>query len=125
MANEKSDKALVIKMVAACICAILIFTFAWTKQFLSNLDIWYFTLIEGGLLAAFIVECVGCYHYSEDPAKDWKRYLVIGLTLACCAWAAGWSCGVNGKTQFEQDVQKAKTETPYTDTNHLPAKIPQ
>lgn len=125
MSNTKSDKSYVLKMVAACIGAILLFTFAWTKQFLGNLDIWYFTLIEGGLLAAFIVECIGSYRYADDPNKEWKRYLIIALTVACCAWAAGWSCGSNGEKQFNEDVNKAKVESLYTDTNHLPAKIPQ
>jgi uncharacterized membrane protein YdcZ (DUF606 family) len=125
MLNEKSDKPLVLRLVAGCIGGILIFTFAWKKQFLGNLDIWYFTLIEGGLLAAFIVESIGSYRYADDPNKDWKRYLVAFLAVACCAWAAGWSCGSNGKKTFEQDVKKAKIESLYSDTNHLPAKIPQ
>jgi hypothetical protein len=127
MSNEisKSDKPLVIKMVAVCTGAILLFTFAWTKQFLGNLDIWYFTLIEGGLLAVFIVECIGSYRYADDPNKDWKRVFVVVLALACCAWAAGWSCGSNGKKQFDEDVKKAKVESLYSDTNHLPGQIPQ
>jgi uncharacterized membrane protein YdcZ (DUF606 family) len=125
MSNTKTDKPYVLKFISGCTGAILIFTFAWSKQFFANLDIWYFSLIEGCLLAAFIIECIGWYRYADDPKKDWKQYLMIALAVACCAWAAGWSCGVNGKTQFEQDVQKAKVESLYTDSNHLPSQIPQ
>jgi len=108
MSNTKSDKPLVLKMVAVCIIAILLFTFGWTKQFLSNLDIWYFTLIEGGLLAVFIVESIGSYRYADDPNKEWKRVVVVVFAVACCAWAAGWSCGVNGKKMMDDDFKNAK-----------------
>src|ERR1043166_6667421 len=125
MSNSKSDKPVVLKLIAGSVAASLIFTFAWAKQFFANLDLWYFTLIEGGLLAAFIVESIGSYRYSDEPNKDWKRHLVWILALACCAWAAGWSCGVNGKKMMYDDINKAKVESLYSDTTHLPGQIPQ
>lgn len=97
MANSKSDKPLVIKTVAACVVAILIFTFAWAKYFFHNLDNWVFTLVEGGLIALFVVEAIGAYKHADDPNKEWKRWVVVLVAVILCAWAGGWAAGNNEK----------------------------
>lgn len=106
--SSKSDKSLVLKTVAVCIVAILVFTFAWAKQFFHNLDNWVFTLIEGGLIAFFIVESIGAYRYADDPNKEWKRVVVVVCAVALCAWAGGWAAGNNERKAVQDDSNKAK-----------------
>ncbi len=118
MSNSKSDKPLVITIIAACVAAILIFIFTWSKHFFHNLDNWAFTLIEGGLIALFLVEAIGAYRYSEDPSKDWKRVFVILIAVAICGWTGGWAAGNNEKKMFEDDVKKAKQSAALIDQHN-------
>lgn len=97
MSNSKSDKSFVIKMLIGCVAAILIFHFAWFRQLGINLGNWFFTIIDGGLIAAFIVEGIGAYRYADEPNKEWKRYVVVVLAVILCIWAGGWAAGVNEK----------------------------
>ena len=96
MAN-KSDKPLVRNTIIACLLAILIFHFGWSRQLSINLDNWLFTLIDGLLIGGFIVEAIGAYKYADDPNKDWKRIVIIAFAIALCIWAGGWAAYVNDR----------------------------
>lgn len=95
MSNSKSDKPLVRNMIITCVLAILIFHFAWFRHLGINLGNWVFTIVDGGLIAAFIVESIGAYRYADDPNKEWKRWVVVITAAALCIWAGGWAAGVN------------------------------
>lgn len=106
--SNKSDKSLVLKIIAACTIAILVFTFAWAKHFFYNLDHWLFSLVYGGLIVLFVIEAKGAYKHADDPNKEWKRWILVLVAVALCAWAGGWAAGNNEKKMFNQDVEKAK-----------------
>ena len=95
MANNKSDKPLVRNMIIFCVGAILLFHFAWARQYFVNLGNALFTLVDLALLVAFTYMSVKAYNQADDPNKDWKRYAVVGITLASMIWAAGWAAGLN------------------------------
>lgn len=84
-----------------------------------------------GLSALAIVAIVGC-GYSwyqliknmQDPNKDYWRWLCILFAIAAICIIMGQRGAWLGDKEFEQDVNKAKVESLYADSNHLPAKIP-
>lgn|SRR5688572_6431836 len=94
MSNE-SDKTLVRNMIIFCILAVLIFHFAWSRQLFINYGNVLFTFIDAGLIGAFIAEAIGAYKYADDPNKERKRFVVIGLAVVLCIWAGGWAAYVN------------------------------
>ena len=102
------DKGIVRNMVIGCVVAILIFNFAWLSKFTHNLSNWFFTLVYGLLLGAFVIEAIGAIRYADDDKKRWKRFVALALAVALCAWLGGWAAGSNEKKMFEQDVEKAK-----------------
>lgn len=97
MSKSKSDKPLVIKMIAACTVAILIFHFAWLKQLTVNLHEWLFVAGDIILLAAFGYFCNASYKDADDPNKEYHRYIVVAAAVALCLWAGGWAAYVNEK----------------------------
>lgn len=128
MTTNKTDKRFVFKVVAACQLTVFISHLAWLKQFTQNIHNAAFLCVYLALWGAFIYRAVLCFKYSEDGARDnsTKAWLIV-VTIAFFCWVAGWACGLNGKTMFDEDVKKAKQEVVgdlYLDTNHLPAEIP-
>ena len=97
MSKSKSDKPLVIKMIAACIAAILIFHFAWFRQLAVNLHEWLFVTGDIILLIAFSYFSNASYKYADDPNKEYNRYIVVALAAALCLWAGAWAAYVNEK----------------------------
>lgn len=61
----------------------------------------------------------------QDPNKDYWRLLCILFAIAAICVIMGQRGAWLGSKAFNQDVEKAKVESLYTDTNHLPSKIPQ
>lgn len=106
--NAVSDKSIVRNMIIGCIAAILIFLFAWFSKFTHNLSNWVFSIGFGILLGGFIVEAIGTYKYADDDSKDWKRKLLLAITVVILCWLGGWAAGNNEKKMFEDDVKKAK-----------------
>lgn len=123
--NAVSDKRIVIGLLIGCVIAILIFTFGWWKIFIHNLSNPVFSIGIGILLGACVVEGIGVYRCMDDDRKDGKRKVLLLFTVLLCGWLGGWAVGSNEKKMFEDDVNKAKAESLYSDTNHMPAKIPQ
>lgn len=95
--SNKSDKPLVRNMIIGCVIAILVFHFGWSSQLGINLHNFWFTLIDGGLIGAFTVEAIGAYKYADNPNKEWKRLVAIGLAVVISLWAGGWAAYVNEK----------------------------
>lgn len=108
--NPNSDKKRVLYLISICAAVVLIFSFAWAKQFFHNLNTWWYSLIEGGLITGFVIESIGAYRYSEDPNKEWKRAIVVLFTIALIGWAAGWSAGSNEKKMMNDDINQAKQQ---------------
>lgn len=123
--NDVYDKPLVLKLIIGCSIAILIFTFAWFSKFKHNLDNWVFTVGFGLLLGGFILEAIKAYQFADDEARDGKRKVLIAIAVLLLCWLGGWAAGSNEKKMMEQDFEKGKVESLYSDTNHLPSKIPQ
>lgn len=61
----------------------------------------------------------------DDPNKDYWRWLCILFAIVAIVTIMGQRGAWLGNKQLNQDVEKAKVESLYTDTNHLPAKLPQ
>lgn len=97
MTNSKSDKPVVRNMIIVCVVAILIFHFAWLKQLYINLHEWLFVVGDIVLAALFGYFSGLSYKHSEDPNKEYYRYIVVGLAVALCLWAGGWAAYVNEK----------------------------
>lgn len=95
MPNQKSDKPLVRNVIIFCVLAILIFHFAWSNEYFANLHNLFFLIVDFGLLILFAYQAHGAYQHADDPNKDWKRYVIIGIALASCLWAGGWAAGYN------------------------------
>jgi hypothetical protein len=98
MAN-KSDKPLVIKMVLVCIGAIWLFHFGWFNQLMTNYHNALFAIGDTVLLGLFVWQSIGAYTQADNPNKEWKRYVVVGVAVALCAWAGGWAAYVNELVQ--------------------------
>lgn len=97
MSNSKSDKPLVIRMIAACSAAILIFHFAWFRQLTINLHEWLFVVGDIVLLIAFSYFSNTSYKNADDPNKEYNRYIVVAFAVAICIWAGAWAAYVNEK----------------------------
>lgn len=95
MANSKSDKPLVIKMMLVCVGAILLFHFGWLNQLMTNYQNALFAIGDIVLLVLFAWQSIGAYTQADDPNREWRRYVVVGLAVALCAWAGGWAAYVN------------------------------
>jgi hypothetical protein len=109
MSNKAvSDKSIVRNLIIGCIAAILIFHVAWLSKFIHNLSNPVFALVYGAVVAFFIIEAIGAYRYADDDAKDWKRKLLLLITVLILGWLGGWAAGNNEKKMFEDDVKKAK-----------------
>lgn len=83
------------KMVLFCLGAILIFHFAWFHQLVTNYHNLLFAIGDIVMLALFAWQSKLCYDQADDPNKEWRRYLVVFLTVALCAWAGGWAAYQN------------------------------
>lgn len=97
MTNSKSDKPLVRNMIIFCMLAILIFHFAWFNQLMINYHNALFAVVDGILFGFFVGIGVNAYNKSDDPNKEWLRYIVVALAVTLCVWAGGWAAGVNEK----------------------------
>lgn len=92
---NKSDKPLVRNMILICIVVILVFHLAWAHNYWVNLGNALFIIVDIALLILFGYQANSAYKFADDPNKDWKRYVVVGLALLSSIWAAGWSAGLN------------------------------
>jgi predicted membrane chloride channel (bestrophin family) len=92
---NKSDKSLVRNMILFCIGTVLLFHLAWAHNYFINLGNWLFAIVDIALLILFAYQANSAYKYADDPNKDWKRYVIIGLALLSSIWAAAWSAGLN------------------------------
>lgn len=82
-------------MIIFCAAVILLFHFAWANNYFINMGNWLFALVDIAVLVLFAYHAKGAYQYADDPNKDWKRYVVVGLALLSSIWAAAWSAGLN------------------------------
>lgn len=131
--SNKSDKPLALKTIFGSLAAIIIFyiLFAvFSHQVAGNFrnPIYVTGVIIGGIL--FFLGSVWAYKVADGTKYDnASRAVVWILAILIIAWAGGWVAGSNekvekGSPQME-DIEKAKVESLYIDTNHLPAKIPE
>lgn len=123
--NAVYDRPIVIGLIIGSIIAIVIFHFAWWSKFTQNLSNPVFAVGYGILMGACTWEAIKAYQYAEDDRKDGKRKVLLLLVVLLLGWLGGWAVGSNEKKMMEDDINKAKVESLFTDSNHLPGQIPQ
>jgi hypothetical protein len=106
--NAVYDKRQVIGLLIGCAIALVVFHVAWINHFLSNMANPVFSIGYGMLMGANVAEAIGAYRYYKDDTRDWKRWAVVGITVALLAWLGFWASGKNDDKMFKQDVEKAK-----------------
>jgi len=109
--NAVSDKKIVRNLIIGCGAAILLFHLAWLSKFFNHMGNPVFDLIYAALMTTFVIEAIGAYRYADDDSKDWKRKLLLAITVVILVWLGSWAAGNNEKKMFEQDVDKAKQTT--------------
>lgn len=97
MANSKTDKPLVRNMVLACLAAILLFHFAWLRQLGTNYHNAFFAIVDILAFAVFAWQSFVAYVQADNPNKEWRRKVVVGVAVFLCIWAGAWAAGVNEK----------------------------
>lgn len=95
MTNQKSDKPLVRNWIIASLIAITVVHIIWWNQLFHQGNPSVFVVIDVILLAVFSLMAVQAYSGADDPNKEWKLKVVIGLTVAILLWAGGWAAGIN------------------------------
>ena len=131
MSNTKSDKPFALK--TSIICALLIaivyvLLATFSHQVAGNFQnpVYKIGVVVLGIL--FVIGSIWAYIGADGEYDNLSKGIVIGLTVAIIAWAGSWVAGSNekvapGSPQME-DVVKAKVDSLYSDTNHLPSQIP-
>jgi uncharacterized membrane protein len=126
---SKSDKPFALRVIIACLLAIiLVYVLLATISHQVAGNFYNATYIAGVvvLFILFALSANWAYKAADGANDNLSKVVVIGLTVVIIAWACGWVAGSNekvapGSAQLE-DIQKS--ESLYTDTNNLPAKIP-
>jgi cellobiose-specific phosphotransferase system component IIC len=131
MANTNTDKPLALR--TSIICAVLIaavFTLigSLTNQLSANWHNPVYKIVVIVASIAFLIASFAAYKFADDGRYDnLTTIIVVALTGFIILWACIWMAAAGekvspGSRQME-DVEKS--DSLYTDSNHLPTKIPQ
>jgi len=132
MSKEISDKPFALRVSIICVIVISIvyaLLALFSHQVKGNFHNAVYVIGVVVLSICFIVSSIWAYMAADGVYDNLSRAFVIGCTAAIIIWAGAWVAGSNekvapGSPQME-DVGNAKVDGLYTDSNHLPAKIPQ
>jgi hypothetical protein len=125
MSTKNSDKSLVNKVVIISAALIVLFHIAWIKNFMSYFPKIGFLLPYIGLWVAFVYTSLKAYKNVDTIKDNASRAWLIAVTVLFLFWLGGWASGLNDKRMFENDIKQVNIDGLYSDTNHLPAQIPE
>lgn len=128
---SNTDKPLALR--TSIICAVLIaavFTLigSLTNQLSANWHNPVYKIVVIVAIVLFIISAFAAYKFADDGRYDnITTIVVVALTTVIILWALIWMSAGNEKIApgSPQMGKVGKIDTLYTDTNHLPAEIPQ
>ena len=127
--SNKTDKPFTLKMIVICavvIAIVYVLLGLFTHQVAGNFHKPVYVIGITVLGIVFVLASLWAYKMADDDTYDnLSRGIVIGLTFGIIIWACAWVAGSNEKKMMYDDINKAKVESLYSDTNHLPSQIPQ
>lgn len=87
--NKPAERTEVRNTMIGCIVAILAFHLAWGLQVFKHKVFFY--IVDVPLLALFAFMAMAAIRNSDDPGRDWTRYVALAVAAALCIWAGAWN----------------------------------